>query len=102
MFPTSESFSLFAITYNQLTGYDQQMRDADGIPVYYSFNFIGVTSPEQLSTMEGWDDRDVQYWITTTDQIDQMLGVYNPDVTPQTLQDIMSGMTYENIKTWMQ
>ena len=37
-----------------------------------------------------------------TDQIDQMLGVYNPDVTPQTLQDIMSGMTYENIKTWMQ
>ena len=93
---------LFAITYNQLTGYDQQMRDADGIPVYYSFNFIGVTSPEQLSTMEGWDDRDVQYWITTTDQIDQMLGVYNPDVTPQTLQDIMSGMTYENIKTWMQ
>lgn len=92
---------LFAITYNQLTGYDKQMRDENGIPVYYNFNFIGITSPEQLSTMEGWDDRDAQYWITTSDQIDQMLGVYNPDVTSQTLLDIMNGMTYENIKTWM-
>lgn len=93
---------LFAITYNQLTGYAQQMRDADGFPMYYFFNFIAVTSPEQLTTMEGWDDRDVQYWITTTEQIDQMLGVYNPDVTSQTLLDIMSSMTYENIKAWMQ
>lgn len=51
--------------------------------------------------MEGWDDRDAGYWITTTDQVDQMLGVYNPDVTSQTLLDIMASMTYENIKTWM-
>ncbi len=92
---------LFAITYNQLTGYDKQMRDENGIPIYYNFNFIGVTSPEQLATMEGWDDRDAGYWITTTDQVDQMLGVYNPDVTSQTLLDIMASMTYENIKTWM-
>lgn len=92
---------LFAVTYNQLTGYGVQMRDDSGIPNFCSFNFIGITSPEQLSTMEGWDDRDAKYWITTTEQIDQMLGIYNPDVTPQTLLDIMGGMTYENIKTWM-
>lgn len=93
---------IFAITYNQITGYGDQMRKDDGTPEYFTFNFIGVTSPEQLGTMEGWDDRDAQYWITTTDQIDQMLGVYNPDVTPQVLLDIMDGMTYDNIKTWMQ
>lgn len=92
---------LFAITYNQLTGYGDQLRDADGLPVYFTFSFIGITSAEQLATMDGWDDRDAQNWIVTTDTLDQMLGIYNPDVTADSINAIMDSMTYENIATWM-
>lgn len=92
---------LFAITYNQLTGFGTQMRDANGIPVYFTFNFIGIESAEQLASMDGWDDRDAQNWIVTTDIIDQMIGIYNPNVTADSINEIMGGMTYEGIASWM-
>lgn len=92
---------LFAITYNQLSGYGEQMRDSEGLPSRFTFNFIGIVSPEQLATMDGWDDRDAQNWIVTTDILDQMLGIYNPEVTADSINTIMAGMTYENILTWM-
>ena len=31
-------------------------RGEDGLPVYFTFNFIPITSAEQLTEMSGWDE----------------------------------------------
>ena len=40
---------MFATTYNALVAGSESsaVRDADGMPVYYTFNFIGITSPQE-------------------------------------------------------
>ncbi len=97
------SATLFAITYNALQGANEQCaRDADGMPYNFMFSMIGVTSPEQLAEMEGWDDKDTQNWIANTEIIDSMLVTKNPEVTADDIQTFLSSLNFETIKSLME
>ncbi|MDD3429495.1 MAG: hypothetical protein PHG02_05790 [Oscillospiraceae bacterium] len=92
---------LFAVTYNALTGnMDTACRD-NGKPIYFNFNFIGVTSPEQLVDMEGWDDRDAENWIAGKEVVNSMLSVYNPNLTANDINSFMESLSYESIALLM-
>lgn len=92
---------LFAITYNALNGKMDTACREGGKPVYFSFNFIGVTSAEQLKEMQGWDDRDAGNWIAGKKFVDAMLTSANPDLTAADINKQMKGMTFESIKAMM-
>ena len=96
------SAALFAITYNGLQSVNEQCaRDEDGLPYNFMFSMIGVTSPEQLAEMDGWDDKDTQNWIANTEIIDSMLVTKNPGVTAEDIQAFLSSLNYETIKSMM-
>ncbi len=96
------SATLFAITYNALEGANKQCaRTAEGMPYNFLFSMIAVSSPEQLAQMEGWDDKDTQNWIANTDIIDSMLVTKNPKVTADTIQNFLSSLNFDTIKSMM-
>ncbi|MFV0353276.1 MAG: hypothetical protein ACK5JF_13360 [Oscillospiraceae bacterium] len=92
---------LFAVTYNSLNGDTESAGHIDGKPVYFNFNFIGITSPEQLAEMEGWDDRDAGNWIAGKEAVDSMLTIYNPDLTPDDINAFMNSLSFETIQGMM-
>lgn len=95
--------ALFAITYNALMGgIEQSARGADGMPFEFKFAMIGVTSPDQLAQMEGWDDKDTQNWIANTNLIDSMLVTKNPDITADDIQNFLNSLNFVTIKTMME
>ena len=94
---------MFAVTYNALTEGTESavVRDEDGMPVYYTFNFIGITSAEQLEEMATWDDRDAGTWIADKDFVDSMLVTVNPDLTSGDVNDLMTSLSFETIQAMM-
>ncbi len=70
----------------------------DGLPVYFTFNFIPITSAEQLTEMSGWDAKETGNWIANKDFVDQMLVTVKPDVTSDDINAIMQSLSYEKIK----
>ena len=76
-------------------------RGEDGLPVYFTFNFIPITSAEQLTEMSGWDAKETGNWIANKDFVDQMLVTVNPDVTSDDINAIMQSLSYEKIKEMM-
>lgn len=93
---------LFAITLNALDGAMDQACRIDGMPTSYNFNFIPVTSAEQLTAMSGWDDRDSANWIASDKVVDQMLVRKTPQVKAEDIQKLMESLDYEQIKGFMQ
>lgn len=92
---------LFAVTYNALNGDIDTACRTDGKPVYYNFNFIGVTSPEQLTEMEGWDDRDTGNWIANKEVVDSMMTITNPELTAEEINGFMTSLSFEKIQEMM-
>lgn len=95
------SSSLFALTYNALTGGMDTACRTDGKPAYINFNLIGVESPEQLEQMNGWDERDTGNWIANTDFVDKMLYARNPDLTAVGMHEFLTSMNFEKIQDFV-
>ena len=91
---------MFAATYNALVSGAEcrACRGEDGLPVYFTFNFIPITSAEQLTEMSGWDAKKPATGLPTTDFVDQMLVTVNPDVTSDDINAIMQSLSYERLK----
>ena len=87
---------MFAMTYNALTGYADNIKNEDGTCNTFMYSQWEVSSPEQLATMEGWDSGDAEMWIFDSGYVDQLLGIYNPDLTPETYQAVLDTCTYES------
>ncbi|SBW02166.1 S-layer protein [uncultured Eubacteriales bacterium] len=92
---------LFAVTYNALNGGIDTVSRVDGKPAHFKFNMIGVTSPEQLAEMEGWDDRDAGNWIAGKKVVDSMLTTVNPGLTADDINAFMESLSFETIKELM-
>ena len=100
---STQTAALFAATYNALVAgaESRACRGEDGLPVYFTFNFIPITSAEQLTEMSGWDAKETGNWIANKDFVDQMLVTVNPDVTSDDINAIMQSLSYEKIKEMM-
>lgn len=100
---STQTAAMFAATYNALVSGAEcrACRGEDGLPVYFTFNFIPITSAEQLTEMSGWDAKETGSWIANKDFIDQMLVTVNPDVTSDDINAIMQSLSYEKIKEMM-
>lgn len=94
---------MFATTYNALTAGAEStaVRDADGMPVYYTFNFIGITSPEELAETTTWDNMEEGTWIADKDFVDSMLVTVNPDITAEDVNNVMTSLSFDTIKEMM-
>ena len=95
---STQTAAMFAATYNALVSGAERK---DGLPVYFTFNFIPITSAEQLTEMSGWDAKETGNWIANKDFVDQMLVTVNPDVTSDDINAIMQSLSYEKIKEMM-
>lgn len=93
---STQTAAMFAATYNALVSGAEcrACRGEDGLPVYFTFNFIPITSAEQLTEMSGWDAKETGSWIANKDFIDQMLVTVNPDVTSDDINAIMQSLSY--------
>ena len=100
---STQTACMFATTYNALVAGTESraVRDEDGMPVYYTFNFIGITSPEQLEDTVGWDDIEAESWIADKDFVDSMLVSVNPDITSDDINAIMTALSFESISEMM-
>ena len=100
---STQTAAMFAATYNALVSGAEcrACRGEDGLPVYFTFNFIPITSAEQLTEMSGWDAKETGNWIANKDFVDQMLVTVNPDVTSDDINAIMQSLSYEKIKEMM-
>ena len=94
--------ALFAITYNALNGDVQTAcRGTDGKPLYFEFANMSVTSAEQLAQMDGWDDASTGNWCATTDVVDGMLTIANPDLTAEEINTYLGTLDFETLKSMM-
>ena len=94
--------ALFAITYNALNGDVQTAcRGTDGKPLYFEFANMAVTSAEQLAQMNGWDDASTGNWCATTDVVDGMLTIVNPDLTAEEINTYLGTLDFETLKSMM-
>ena len=94
--------ALFAITYNALNGDVQTAcRGTDGKPLYFEFANMSVTSAEQLAQMDGWDDASTGNWCATTDVVDGMLTIVNPDLTAEEINTYLGTLDFETLKSMM-
>ena len=94
--------ALFAITYNALNGDVQTAcRGTDGKPLYFGFANMSVTSAEQLAQMDGWDDASTGNWCATTDVVDGMLTIVNPDLTAEEINTYLDTLDFETLKSMM-
>ena len=94
--------ALFAITYNALNGDVQTAcRGTDDKPLYFEFANMSVTSAEQLAQMDGWDDASTGNWCATTDVVDGMLTIVNPDLTAEEINTYLGTLDFETLKSMM-
>ncbi len=94
--------ALFAITYNALNGDVQTAcRGTDGKPLYFEFANMSVTSAEQLAQMNGWDDASTGNWCATTDVVDGMLTIVNPDLSAEEINTYLGTLDFETLKSMM-
>ena len=98
---STQTAAMFAATYNALVSGAECRACRGGLPVYFTFNFIPITSAEQLTEMSGWDAKETGNWIANKDFVDQMLVTVNPDVTSDDINAIMQSLSYEKIKEMM-
>lgn len=100
---STQTAAMFATTYNALVAgaESRAVRAEDGLPVYFTFNFIPITSADQLTEMSGWDAKETGNWIANKDFVDQMLVTVNPDVTSDDINAIMQSLSFETIKEMM-
>lgn len=94
---------MFATTYNALVAGPESVavRGTDGMPVYYTFNFIGITSPEELAETTNWDNMETGTWIADKDFVDSMLVTVNPDITAADVNNVMTSLSFDTIKEMM-
>ncbi|SBW02099.1 S-layer protein [uncultured Eubacteriales bacterium] len=94
--------ALFAITYNALNGdVDTACRNAEGKPLYFEFIMMGITTSEQLATMDGWDDKASGKWVAGKEMVDAMLTTVHPDLTAEEINTYLGTLDYETIKGLM-
>ena len=76
-------------------------RGTDGKPLYFEFANMSVTSAEQLAQMNGWDDAFTGNWCATTDVVDGMLTIVNPDLTAEEINTYLGTLDFETLKSMM-
>ena len=62
---------------------------------------MSVTSAEQLAQMNGWDDASTGNWCATTDVVDGMLTIVNPDLTAEEINTYLGTLDFETLKSMM-
>ena len=94
---------MFATTYNALVEGTESpaVRGEDNMPVYFTFNFIGITSPDQLAETTEWDNMETGSWIADKDFVDSMLVTNNPDLTSADVNEIMQSLSFDKIMEMM-
>lgn len=95
-FTSMASGMAFIEIYNGLTGHADLMKNDKGEPRDFTFGMQTVSSPEQLAVMNTWDKG--EKWVVDYSVIDSCLGIHNPDLTSEDIQNNIDAITYENIK----
>ena len=97
--------NLESVSYTHLDVYKRQVQTAcrgtDGKPLYFEFANMSVTSAEQLAQMDGWDDASTGNWCATTDVVDGMLTIVNPDLTAEEINTYLGTLDFETLKSMM-
>ncbi len=94
--PTLVASIAFIEIYNVLTGYRNVMEDENGEMSGLQFKMWSVSSLEEYNTVAGWDKDETNY-IVDYDVIDSMLGVCNPDLTGEKIQDVLDSVTFDYV-----
>ena len=88
----------FVQAYNALTGYSHFNRQANGEPAELLFRMWDIDTVEAMREISSWDIAGGDKWIFDNSSIDKVLGIYNPDLTFETIQNIYNDITFEEAK----
>ena len=84
----------FVAVYNALTGYGN-LNDGDGKKRTLSFRMWSLDTLDQINTCAKWDVKGGDKWIMDESMVNQCLGIMNPELTADGVQEIYNGITYE-------
>lgn len=85
----------FVQIYNQLTGYSYLNDTPKGEPAGFNMPMWALTSREEVDEASKWDRAEEGSWVIDERAINDMLGIYHPDLTYDKLQDYYNGITYD-------
>lgn len=88
----------FIKVYNALTGYEKLNFDDKGEPIESLFNLWSISSPEQLDMVSTWDIAGGKIWSADTDVIDECLGIFHPEITADSVQEIIYELDIESVQ----
>lgn len=91
----------FVKVYNALTGYNELNRDANDEPIESLFKIWSVTTTEELDTIGMWDVAETDSWVFDIPAIDRCLGIKNPNLTAEEIEDVIYGIDYASTKERM-
>lgn len=87
---------IFALAYNGLTN-GADCLYVDGLPKCYEFHFFAVDSADAAKSIYVWDNGEESNWVEDTSIIDQLLFIKNQELTPESFESTIQGLTYEVI-----
>jgi hypothetical protein len=96
--------ALFAITYNALNGDVQTAcRGTDGSRFTLNLPICPLPAPNGWPRWMagGWDDASTGNWCATTDVVDGMLTIVNPDLTAEEINTYLGTLDFETLKSMM-
>lgn len=86
----------FVKVYNALTGYNNLNIDAAGDQGVIMFRMWGVETPEQVNALSTWDIAGGGKWVFDNSLIDRTLGIYNPELTFEDIQEVYYSVSFED------
>lgn len=84
----------FVTIYNALTGYGN-LNDGEDKKRTLSFRMWSLDTLDQINTCANWDVKGGEKWIMDESMVNQCLGIMNPELTAEAVQEIYNGITYE-------
>ncbi|EET62187.1 hypothetical protein BRYFOR_05851 [Marvinbryantia formatexigens DSM 14469] len=85
----------FVAVYNALTGYPQLNDESEGRKRELSFRMWSLDTLEKINSCAEWDVQGGDKWIMDEEMVNQCLGIMNPDLTAEAIQEVYNGITYE-------
>lgn len=87
--------SMFALAYNGISGHADSVRK-DGEGIFYNCPRWLCNGPEDYAPIEKLDVSD-DTWELSVDDVKEMLAIYNPDLTADSLFDTINSFTLDNV-----
>jgi hypothetical protein len=91
----STATGLFALVYNGITGFGDNVR-RNGETLYYDSPKWKCSSADEYGRIEQINTSPDKYEVTI-DELKQMLGVFNPAITADSIYNQLEGVTSEYI-----